>query len=648
MTENIYEKNYTKKKTTVTSCLQEIGAVSKDLQLIHQYKQIQQDIQQLENEVFHLVVVGEFSRGKSTFINAMLGTNVLPMNITPTTAILSKITYGKHISFKLIYQDGHIESLQAEEFKNLKATPDIVDETEEEAVKNISLEQRINSIDHATVTYPLEFCKNNVEIIDTPGVNDISKARVDITYNYLKNADAAILVLAANQAVTSSEVTFLKEQIIDNQINNIFLAINYKDLVPENRWESIIQYVQKHIGERMPDKKIPPAFLLSSKQALTWRQKERGEELSRKILRKYLPASLEDTGFPEFEKTLRTFLFRQKGQAKLAKYVRRGSYYVEQLENRIRVQINDLQSSTADVEEKVRQMKPVFEETERQAERIRRDLEIALKNHETELLLQCNAGLEAMQAAAEKSVDTYNISMSRKKLMEIIQEAVNPVQKDFYKNIEELQRTKIQEEVDKAVAKANKVWRNVEICYSNSAALTIADTSLATIGDMELDKSEFCKTNEYVDSLSTGVAIGGLLAVVIAHPIAILGGVIFGFDTVFNAAKSLISALFGGFTDSPNEKARQAIRQKLRTTFAEKNDPIRKQITASYRSQCQNMTDSISQSLKGKVDDLRRQLQDTLDEKKQKEDLVMKKIDFLKKIDSLVKKDKQTLKEVVL
>lgn len=648
MAENSYENEYQENKKVVLSCLREITAISQDLEEKNRAKSIEDDMIQLDNEAFHLVVVGEFSRGKSTFINAMLGANVLPMNITPTTAILSKIVYGRRPSFTLQFQDGHSESMDAEAFQNLRASANVPEESEEEIKQNIETEKWISSIDHATVTYPLDFCKNHVEIIDTPGVNDISKSRVDITCNYLKHADAAILVLAANQAVTSSEVQFLKEQIIDNQIHHLFIAANYKDLVPANRWNNVISYIKEHIGERMPDKKIPPVFLVSSKQALIWRRHERGEEISRKLLRKYLKDSLTETGFPEFEQSLRTFLFKDKGKAKIEKYVKRSFVHIAQLENRLRVQIQDLGRSTADIEEKARRMKPVFEETERQATRIRRDLEVALKNHEAELMLQCNTGLENMQAAAEKSVDSYTVSMSRKKLMELIQDAVNPIQKQFYQEIELFQKKQIQQEVDRAVEKANRVWNNVEICYSNSQALIVADNALATIGDIEIDKEAIYKTDDTIDGFAAGAALGGLAAIVIAHPIALLGGVIFGFDTIFNATRSFIASLLGGFSDSPNEKARQQIKKQLRANFAEKNDAIRHNIAQSYRKQSEQMVAMIDASLKGKVEDLQNQLQSTLREKKNKEEVVAEKVAFLKTIDAMLQRDKQRLKEVIM
>lgn len=69
---------YTNKKESLLKNLQRLQIIADDLGLTNQTKEIEKNIIQLNHEHFELVVVGEFSRGKSTFINAMLGRRILP------------------------------------------------------------------------------------------------------------------------------------------------------------------------------------------------------------------------------------------------------------------------------------------------------------------------------------------------------------------------------------------------------------------------------------------------------------------------------------------------------------------------------------------------------------------------------------------
>ena len=80
-----------------------------DLAKKHDLRIVRQDLESLEKRMaddhFQLVVVGMFSRGKSTFVDALLGKRLLPTSKKPTTAVISKITYGEKPAFFLHYKD---------------------------------------------------------------------------------------------------------------------------------------------------------------------------------------------------------------------------------------------------------------------------------------------------------------------------------------------------------------------------------------------------------------------------------------------------------------------------------------------------------------------------------------------------------------
>ena len=73
------------------------------------------------DEKFNLVVVGEFSRGKSTFVNALLGCPMLPVSKSPTTAVISKIVYGENSEYIVHYKSGESKTISEEEFLDIKA-----------------------------------------------------------------------------------------------------------------------------------------------------------------------------------------------------------------------------------------------------------------------------------------------------------------------------------------------------------------------------------------------------------------------------------------------------------------------------------------------------------------------------------------------
>src|SRR3954469_23932773 len=75
-------------------------------------------VQKLEADRFHLVVVGEFNHGKSTFVNALLGANVLPVGVTPTTAVIHHLEYSAETRGEVVYESGEKKPLPFDQVRN--------------------------------------------------------------------------------------------------------------------------------------------------------------------------------------------------------------------------------------------------------------------------------------------------------------------------------------------------------------------------------------------------------------------------------------------------------------------------------------------------------------------------------------------------
>ncbi|RYX94951.1 hypothetical protein EON78_05940, partial [bacterium] len=118
--------------------------------------------EKLNNREINLTVLGEFNRGKSTFINSLIGDDILPTGITPTTSSINILKYSNDPYLKVLYLDQTSENkiLEAETFSKL-------------TYENIS---------HLEIGHNSEFLKNLV-MVDTPGVNDINSQRIEVTYN---------------------------------------------------------------------------------------------------------------------------------------------------------------------------------------------------------------------------------------------------------------------------------------------------------------------------------------------------------------------------------------------------------------------------------------------------------------------------------
>ena len=144
-----------------------------------------------------MAIVGEFKRGKSTLINAILGQEVLPADVLPATATLNRVTYSKEPYVVVEYKDGTSERVDINRLA--------------EYVTKLSFdsEKKAETVREATVYYDTAFCRNNVDIIDTPGLND-DEQMTNVTMSILPEIDAAVFVISANSPFSQFEKDFLE------------------------------------------------------------------------------------------------------------------------------------------------------------------------------------------------------------------------------------------------------------------------------------------------------------------------------------------------------------------------------------------------------------------------------------------------------
>ena len=152
-------------------------------------------IPKLEAERFHLVVLGEFNHGKSTFVNALLGQDILPTGITPTTASINHVVYAPKPHRARRADDAasrkYLDPSQLKEWVTVAGG-------------------HADEVAFVELGYPSDLLQNNVVLVDTPGVNDLNEQRAEVTYGYVPRADAVVFLLDAGQALKDSEREFLR------------------------------------------------------------------------------------------------------------------------------------------------------------------------------------------------------------------------------------------------------------------------------------------------------------------------------------------------------------------------------------------------------------------------------------------------------
>lgn len=385
MTENIF-KNIANKKEQFKKYAQkalEFNWIDKD-----EYNDI---ITKLETDLLTIGVIGQMKCGKSTFLNALVfGEEILPAATTPMTASLSVITYGEQKKLEAeFYSFNEWEELRILANRSLsevdgddnmkskiKAAKEIVEKSSkiEYEIKDLLGSKKEDDfrklIDYVgadgkyiaitksvKIFLPIDYLKG-VQIVDTPGFNDPIVSRVERTKDFLKKADAVIMLLYAGRAFDSVDKDIIFNQLRTIGIGKLLIGVNKYDLCIENESEAEIisnvknqllkaskEYSNNSIAELATEK---DPLLLSASMALMSKMNIKNISNDKNWNFYYKKASdtfgissqkemLEKSLFPDFERSLMEIIFKSKDEILLKK----PKNFIDQKAENIRVRITE-------------------------------------------------------------------------------------------------------------------------------------------------------------------------------------------------------------------------------------------------------------------------------------------------------------------
>jgi GTP-binding protein EngB required for normal cell division len=210
---------------------------------------------------FHLAVLGQFKRGKSTFLNALLGEALLPTSVVPLTMIPTFIKSGRVRRAVIYYQDQNkkTDEIQADDPEQLNAfLRKFV--TEVENPKN-----RLG-VSQVEVFHPASILRDGVVLIDTPGIGSTLKHNTEATLNFLPQCDAALFLVSADPPITDTEVKFLKE--VRSKVLRLFFVLNKIDYLSGEDKDKALEFFRKVLAEQAEIDSDSPVFCVSAQKGL--------------------------------------------------------------------------------------------------------------------------------------------------------------------------------------------------------------------------------------------------------------------------------------------------------------------------------------------------------------------------------------------
>ena len=296
----------------------------------------------IEEERFSIGVTGVINAGKSTMLNALLKEEILGTAVVPETANLSILKYSKERQAKVNFWTKEEFSKIEESAKDIQSIKKFVDETkksfknslgeyitQEGRSENIDIEDLIlytsaeksnkkcNLIKSVELYSDLEFLKDGVEIVDTPGLDDPIIQREEITLQYVSECDLMMHLMNVNQSATQKDIDFIIDSILYQNIARLLIVITRIDTVSKEELDEVVSYTKTSIQNRLKEQNQSYKFeyiiqkiefiSVSGKMALLLRTGE--EELA-----KSKGYDLEKSGILKVEGYLESVLFGSKSQ----------------------------------------------------------------------------------------------------------------------------------------------------------------------------------------------------------------------------------------------------------------------------------------------------------------------------------------------
>ena len=311
-------KEFVARQKRLTGIIQEASGLVQKLDMEHCAQTLQQLRQKISSDTFKIMVMGNFKNGKSTFINALLGQEILPAYAVPTTAIINEIKYGEKPKAILHFlnplpekmYDGIPEKAltHMRRFK-MKDVPPIempVDEIEDYVVIPMGMEHKEaikqSPFEKVELFWPLDLLKDGVEIVDSPGLNE-NPVRTQVTMEYLSKADAIIFVFSALAMGSAGEIAYIDDTLRKNGFGeqSLFCVVNRFDQLTSEREQQRLR--------KFSDNLLAPytkhIYYTSAYKGLMGQMQSN-------------PAMLEESKIPAVETALADYLANERGRIKLA------------------------------------------------------------------------------------------------------------------------------------------------------------------------------------------------------------------------------------------------------------------------------------------------------------------------------------------
>jgi GTP-binding protein EngB required for normal cell division len=196
-----------------------------------------------------LAIMGEFSAGKSSVVNALLGESIAAVGALPTTATINLFRRGPTGTARVFHRDGTLSVVAADQIEMFLSS---LDDVAAARIRHVEIERGEERLGDLT-------------IVDTPGLNALDAYHERVAREFLDTADAVIWVSSATRTITASELRVLDELRAGGR--EVLAVLNKIDVIDAHERDELVAYVREQLAGRVVE--VVP---VSAERALAWRR----------------------------------------------------------------------------------------------------------------------------------------------------------------------------------------------------------------------------------------------------------------------------------------------------------------------------------------------------------------------------------------
>jgi hypothetical protein len=252
----IYES--AKSEITAETTLNRLAEMARELGSDHIYEDAKSLALRMAEGRFYVACIGQFKRGKSTLLGALLEDRILPTGVLPITAIPTVLRYGRSRSARVRFRGGNWVDIAPEEL-----TQYVSEEHNPENTKGVA---------GVEVFSPSPLLAEGMCFVDTPGLGSVFAGNTAATQAFVPHIDAAIVVVGADPPIGGDELALVEE--VGKQVPHLMVVLNKADKTSDADRKIAITFTTKLLEKRLK-RPIGPIFEISAEERLQNRAPER-------------------------------------------------------------------------------------------------------------------------------------------------------------------------------------------------------------------------------------------------------------------------------------------------------------------------------------------------------------------------------------